>query len=91
MVTDLYFKEKDRHLCLHYQSSYPEHIKKVDSLTDYISQALSLKETVHLKRILISICLIRSVFLLMVIQKKMVKEQMKRVVFQKTQNRGRFY
>ena len=81
MVTDLYFKEADRHQYLHYQSSHPDHIKR----SIVYSQALRLKRNCTFEkdfnRHLVNM---KEWFLARGYPEKMVKEQMKREVFGKT-------
>ena len=81
LVTDLYFKETDHYQYLHYQSSHPEHIKR---LIVY-SQALRLKRNCTFEngfnQHLVNM---KELFVARGYLEKMVKEQMKRVVFGKT-------
>ena len=80
MVTDLCFKETDRHQYLHYQSSHPEHIKK----SIVYSQALRLKRNCTFEkdfnRHLVNL---KEWFLPRGYPEKVVEKQIKRVNFGK--------
>ena len=80
LVTDLYFKEMDRHQYLRYQTCHSEHIKK----SIVYSQALRLKRNCTFEkdfnRHLVNM---KEWFFARGYPEKMVKEQMKRVVFGK--------
>ena len=85
MVTDLYLKETDRYQYLHYQSSHPEHIKR----PIVYSQALRLKRNCTFEKDFNRHLLnMKECFFARGYLEKMVKEQMKRVVFGKTDKTG---
>ena len=81
LVTDLYFKETDRYQYLHYQSSHPEHIKK----SIVYSQALRFKRNCTFEKDFNQhLVNMKEWFFARGYPEKMVKEQIKRVVFGKT-------
>ena len=81
LITDLYFKENDFHYYLHHQSSHPDHMKK---LIVY-SQALRLERNCTIEKDLNQhLVIMKEWFFARVYPEKMVKEQMKQVVFGKT-------
>ena len=82
MVTDLYFKETDRHQYLHYRSSHPEHIKK----SILFSKALRLKRNCPFEKDFYRPFVnMKERLFARGYPEKIIKEQMKRVVFGKTE------
>ena len=80
MLNDLYFKETDRHQYLHYQSSHPKHIKK----SIVYSQALCLKRNCTIENDFnLHLVDMKEWFLARGYPERVVKEQMKRIVFGK--------
>ena len=80
LLNDLYFKETDRHQYLHYQSSHPKHIKK----SIVYSQALCLKRNCTIENDFnLHLVDMKEWFLARGYPERVVKEQMKRIVFGK--------